>query len=120
MQNDGYGKDREARISKEIKRLNKILKPKENPKLMTAQRLIENVAFMSIHLQDLQAELNENGCTEKYQNGENQYGVKKSAAFDAYTSTVKNYMTAIKQLVDAAPDGVVQDDLSILISGGRR
>ena len=117
------GRDgRDARIRKELQRLNRLMgsrKKDASPKIRAAQRLIENVAFMSVHLQDLQAEINEKGCTEEYQNGENQKGVKKSAAFDAYTSTFKNFMAAIKQLVDIAPDGVEDDELTSFMRGGR-
>lgn len=111
---------REARICEELDRLNSLLsisKDEMSPKVKAAKRLVENVAFMAIHLQDLQSEINKNGCTEQYKNGENQFGLKKSAAFDAYTSTIKNYMAAIKQIIEIAPDGTDSDELSNFMGG---
>lgn len=76
-------KEREKRIRTERNRLNKILGatkqkggPEPTPKIKAAKGLIDNAAFMTIHLQDLQAELNEHGCVEEYRNGETQYGMK--------------------------------------------
>lgn len=117
--------EREKRIRAERNRLNKILgatKQKDGlgptPKIKAAKGLIDNAAFMTIHLQDLQAELNEHGCVEEYRNGENQYGMKKSAAADIYTTMYKNYIATIKQLAELAPDNVGTDELSMFMQGG--
>lgn len=118
VSNDSEKKARERRIKKEKSRLYRILCVKKSdapPKLKAAEGLIDHVAFMLIHMQDLQDEINAKGCTEPYQNGENQRGIKKSAAFNAYTSTIKNYMTAIKQLADLAPDGTNTDELDAFL-----
>ena len=116
--------EREKRIRAERNRLNKILgatKQKDGleptPKIKAAKGLIDNAAFMTIHLQDLQAELNEHGCVEEYRNGENQYGMKKSAAADIYTTMYKNYIATIKQLAELAPDNVGTDELSMFMQG---
>ena len=118
-------KTRKQRIRAETARLNRVLgatKKKDGseptPKIKAAKGMIENAAFMAIHLQDLQAELNEHGCVEQYRNGENQYGMKKSAAADIYTTMYKNYLATIKQLADLAPDGVTEDELSQFMRGG--
>lgn len=118
--------EREKRIRAERNRLNKILgatKQKDGleptPKIKAAKGLIDNAAFMTIHLQDLQTELNEHGCVEEYRNGENQYGMKKSAAADIYTTMYKNYIATIKQLAELAPDNVGTDELSMFMQGGR-
>ena len=116
--------EREKRIRAERNRLNKILgatKQKDGleptPKIKAAKGLIDNAAFMTIHLQDLQAELNEHGCVEEYRNGETQYGMKKSAAADIYTTMYKNYIATIKQLAELAPDNVGADELSMFMQG---
>lgn len=117
-------KEREKRIRTERNRLNKILGatkqeggPEPTPKIKAAKGLIDNAAFMTIHLQDLQAELNEHGCVEEYRNGETQYGMKKSAAADIYTTMYKNYIATIKQLAELAPDNVGADELSMFMQG---
>ena len=79
--------------------------------MKTAKELISNAAFQCIILQDLQQEILECGTTEAYQNGANQRGVKRSAAFDCYSTTYKNYLATIKQLVDIAPEGTETDEL---------
>lgn len=110
-------------IKKEMNRLKKLLglkSAKETPaKLQAAMKLISSTAFMEVLLESLQTEIAENGCTEEYQNGETQKGVKKSAAFDAFNSTMKNYMVAIKQLCDLAPDGTEMDELQKFVGGGK-
>lgn len=118
-------KTRDQRIAAERNRLNRILKatkqkngPEPTPKIKAAKGLIENAAFMAVHLQDLQADLNEHGCVEEYRNGENQYGMKKSAAADMYTTMYKNYIATIKQLAELAPDNVEADELTAFINGG--
>lgn len=117
-------KEREKRIRTERNRLNKILGatkqkggPEPTPKIKAAKGLIDNAAFMTIHLQDLQAELNKHGCVEEYRNGETQYGMKKSAAADIYTTMYKNYIATIKQLAELAPDNVGADELSMFMQG---
>lgn len=115
---------REKRIRTERNRLNKILGatkqkggPEPTSKIKAAKGLIDNAAFMTIHLQDLQAELNKHGCVEEYRNGETQYGMKKSAAADIYTTMYKNYIATIKQLAELAPDNVGADELSMFMQG---
>lgn len=116
--------ERKKRIRTERNRLNKILGatkykggPEPTPKIKAAKGLIDNAAFMTIHLQDLQAELNKHGCVEEYRNGETQYGMKKSAAADIYTTMYKNYIATIKQLAELAPDNVGADELSMFMQG---
>lgn len=118
------GQGKRKRIRTERNRLNKILGatkqkggPEPTPKIKAAKGLIDNAAFMTIHLQDLQAELNEHGCVEEYRNGETQYGMKKSAAADIYTTMYKNYIATIKQLAELAPDNVGADELSMFMQG---
>lgn len=95
--------DKEARISREKDRLSEIFKDLEFNKLSTCQALIARAAFITVSLEDLEAQLNETGWTEYYQNGENQSGVKKAAAADVHISLTKNLNAIIKQLLDLVP-----------------
>lgn len=61
--------------------------------------------------------MNKHGCVEEYRNGETQYGMKKSAAADIYTTMYKNYIATIKQLAELAPDNVGADELSMFMQG---
>ena len=68
------------------------------------EKLIENAAFMAVSLTDLQRIINEKGYTEEYQNGENQFGTKKSSEVDIYNTMVKNFNATMKQLIDMLPE----------------
>ncbi|MGM7635644.1 hypothetical protein [Bacillus sp. Hm123] len=69
----------------------------------TAASLIENAAFMIVTLEDLQKEINRNGAVSIYQNGENQWGTKKSPEVEIYNTMIKNHMAIMKQLTDLLP-----------------
>ena len=94
---------RETRILNEIKRINSILTKMEKHTKIAVKSLIENAAFMAVTLQDLQAIINVKGAVEKYQNGANQHGVKKSSEVEVYNSMIKNYSSVMKQLTDLLP-----------------
>lgn len=69
-----------------------------------AASLIENAAFMIVTLEDLQKTINENGVITEYQNGENQWGTKKSPEVEIYNTMIKNHMVIMKQLTDLLPE----------------
>lgn len=93
-------------IEKEIKRLNKIFADIQQNKKDTVSGLIENAAFMKVQMAIMQERINEDGVTIKYQNGENQWGYKKSPDVETYNSFIKQYTTIIKQLVDLLPEEI--------------
>lgn len=104
-------KPKDERISEEIKKLNRIFTKIDSKTKKAIHSLIENVAFMSITLEDLQDQINENGVVSEYQNGENQWGTKKSPEVEIYNVMVKNHMAAMKQLTDLIPkDTIKQED----------
>ena len=108
--------------SKELAKLKRIFKDIEPNKQKTVEKLIANAAFMAESLDDLQDIIKEKGFTEEYQNGANQYGVKKCSEVEIYNTMIKNYSSVIKQLVDLLPDDAKNsgDDLLDYISGGRK
>ena len=95
--------ERTARIDKEIKRLNRIFKDIGKDKRDAVKSLINNAAFMAITLEDLQAHINEHGCVSQYQNGENQWGSKKSPEVDIHIAMTKNHTAVMRQLADLLP-----------------
>lgn len=97
-------------IKKEILRLKRIFKDLEKDKWDTAISLIKNAAFMSVTLEDLQETINREGAVSEYQNGENQWGTKKSPEVEIYNTMIKNHMTIIKQLSDLLPKQAVKQD----------
>ena len=71
-------KTKEQRIKTEKTRLKGIFKDLDENKRKLVTPLIEKAAFMSVELDDLQAKLEKDGWTSEYQNGQNQWGTKKS------------------------------------------
>ena len=106
-----------TRVKREKERLNKIFADLEPNKLDTCRALIERAAYITVSLEDLEDQLNETGWVEEYQNGENQYGIKKSAAADVHISLTKNLTTITKQLLDLVPTARKSSKLEELMRG---
>ena len=100
----------EDRIRAEVKKLKRIFKVLDKDTQKVVQPLIENAAFMSITLEDLQSYINENGVTTEYQNGENQWGTKKCPEVEIHIQMTKNHTTIIRQLTDLVPKRPIKDD----------
>lgn len=96
-------KSKEQKIKTEKTRLKGIFKELDENKKKLVTPLIEKAAFMSIELDELQKQIEENGWTSEYKNGENQYGTKKSPEAETYIALSKNYAAIIKQLTDLVP-----------------
>jgi hypothetical protein len=96
-------KTKEQRIKSEKTRLRGIFKDLDENKKKLVTPLIEKAAFMSIELDDLQAQIEQDGWTSEYKNGENQYGTKKSPEAETYIALSKNYAAIIKQLTELVP-----------------
>ena len=105
--------------SKELNKLKKIFKDIEPNKRQTVEKLIANAAFMAESLDELQEIIREKGFVEEYQNGANQYGVKKCSEVEIYNTMIKNYSSIIKQLVDLLPDGAGGGDELLDFINGR-
>ena len=99
-------KEKDKLIKKEIARLKKIFKDLDEDKMNTAISLIKNAAFMYVTLEDLQETINSDGAISEYQNGQNQWGTKKSPEVEIYNVMIKNHMAIIKQLSDLLPKNI--------------
>lgn len=104
-----------TRIKREKDRLEEIFQGLEKNKLDTCAALIDRAAFITISLEDLEEELNETGWVETYQNGESQFGMKKSAAADVHISLTKNLNAIMKQLLDLVPPAQKESRLAALM-----
>lgn len=93
------------KVKKEVKRLSNLLRNKgiDNDKLKIANELINDIAFLTVESIELKEQVQTFGTTEEYQNGANQRGRKKSAAFEAYLNLIKQKSALIKQLTDLLP-----------------
>lgn len=93
-----------ANMEKEKQKMNKIFAKIDKNKKTIVEKLIDNVAFMSITLDELKEDIKIYGVKETYMNGSNQFGFKESIESKTYNAMLKNYMNAIKQLIDLLPD----------------
>lgn len=93
----------EAKVKREKNRLRAVFRDLDKNKLKAVEKLIETAAFMAVSLEELQKQINDEGFTSEYQNGENQFGTKKSPAVEIHLAMTKNFTTAIKQLAELAP-----------------
>lgn len=117
MKSDNFEKD--ERIKKETSRLNRTFNKIEPQAKKAVHSLITKAAFMSVTLDALQDTMNEDGVVSEYQNGENQWGTKKSPEVEIYNTMIKNYSAVIKQLTDLLPKAVPEpesDELEDFIS----
>lgn len=112
--------EKDVRINKEIRKLKKIFRNNDIDEDINKfiETSIENIAFMKVELEDLQAVIKANGCVDRYQNGERQYGFKDSAAVRAYNSILKNFTTLTKTLAGFLPSNnkkATQDNLGTFL-----
>lgn len=112
-----------ANIAKEKKKINKLFVKIDKNKRAVVEKLIENVAFMSVTLDELKEDIKMYGVKETYMNGINQFGFKESIESKAYNTMLKNYMNAIKQLIDLLPEEEKKnagEDLLKFIASGKK
>lgn len=100
---------KDEKILKEFRRLKRLFRALPKDRKSSVESLMKNAAFMAITLDELQVSINENGPVSEYQNGENQWGTKKSPEVEVYNTMIKNYASVIKQLCDFLPDGNQED-----------
>lgn len=98
-------KERDNRIKKEKKRLNKIFANVEEDKRDTVDGLIQNAAFQYVMLSELSMIIKRDGYVEEYKNGANQCGLKKSAAVESYDKCLNTYSKIVGQLCNLLPEG---------------
>lgn len=103
--------EREKRIEKSAKALKSILKKRKLPpeKLRAAEGLIRRVAFMSVSLEDLEADINENGETEMFSQTPGIEYARERPAMAIFNRTIKNYAAVSKQLFDLLPEERAED-----------
>lgn len=97
--------DKGQRIDIATKKLKSLLK-KQNVspnKLKAADGVVQRVAFMQITLEDLEADINENGTTEWFSQTEGIEYERERPASAIYNRMIKNYTSACKQLLDMLP-----------------
>lgn len=98
--------EKDIAIKKEIRRIKAGLKNIHKDTLKMNEGLIDHTAYLQVTLIDMKKDLDEtNGWTCEYQNGENQFGKKKSPEAEVFTTLDKSYREAMKQINELLPKG---------------
>lgn len=101
------------RIEKEVRRLKRLFNDIDENKKKLVFTTIDDIAFMTITMQDLRETIIRKGTTCVYKNGENQYGTKQSPDAQLYLQLSQKQTQAMKILLDCLPKAqreVVKDD----------
>lgn len=103
--------EKATRIKKEESRLKKIYKDIEQKKKDTVQGLIQRAAYMRVTLDDFELDLDINGFTESFSQGNQDPYDRKRPVADLYNSMNTSYQKIIKQLTDLLPkDKPIEED----------
>ena len=113
---------KEKKIKSEISRLNKIYAEIDDKKRAVISGLIQRAAFMRISLNELEDDLNANGFTEDFSQGNQEPYKRKRPAADLYNTINVNYQKIIRQLTDLLPKEVAamkenEDGFDSCVSG---
>lgn len=94
--------EKDKKIKQEVNRLKKLYKefPREKSKIL--EGLINEAAFMKLTLENLRIDLNKNGLTELFEQGEQAFMRERPEA-KQYTSFIQRYSQVMKQLIDLLP-----------------
>ena len=98
---------KDVRIKKEVARLNKIYKDISKNEKSVIESLIRRASFMSVTLEDMEADLDANGFVELFSQSEKAEPYERERPTARLYNTInKNYQCIIKQLsefVEKAP-----------------
>ena len=114
---------KEKRIDAEFKKLELLLETLPGDRAEAAKGMAHRLAFMTITLEDLEKDINDNGIVEMFTQSEKAppYERERPAA-RLYNSTIRNYTSACKQFLDNFPKERIEgkeDELLKFISKGK-
>lgn len=95
--------EKQKNIKKEVNRLKRLFREIDENKKKLVFTTIEDVAFMTITMQDLREKIIRDGTTATYKNGENQFGTKQSPDAQLYLQMSQKQTQAMKILVSCLP-----------------
>jgi hypothetical protein len=95
--------DKTDRIKKEVSRLRRLFSKIDKNKKSLVFTTIDDIAFMTITMQDLRESIVRGGTTAEYKNGENQFGTKQSPDAQLYLQFSQKQTQAMKILIDCLP-----------------
>jgi hypothetical protein len=89
-------------ILNQAQELQKILRQIPEDRQSIASDLIEEIVFMSETLGRLKTEIRQNGVTDDFVQGKQQF-IRENPALKSYNTTIQRYGAMYKQLVDMLP-----------------
>ena len=99
-----YTKDeRIGLIHKNKLEIKRTLKSVDKDTLKLYEKVIDEAAQYATSLSEINAIIARDGFVDSYQNGENQYGTKKSVAAELKPKYTQTYQMLIKQLSELLP-----------------
>lgn len=110
---------KEERIQEEIKRLDDIFKDISLKEYKSIRKLIENLSFMAVTLDDLMEIVNKEDLVVETVNASQSF-LKENPALTSYNKMYANYIKGLQQLISLLPEKPKQlddpDDKDALIS----
>ena len=113
------------KIYEEKKKLKEIFETIPENKRKLCDELINNAAFMSVTLKELQAIINKEGAVYSSVNGNGFEVIQEHPAQKSYNTMIGQYKTVINQLVLLLPDSKetaitkAGENLARLVAGGK-
>ena len=101
----------------------KLFKELDKSTFSLVENLINELAFMSVTLEDNRKHIEQYGVKEIYMNGKGQFGYKESVESKNYNAMIKNYTNVVKQIVDFLPKTekkTAGEELLGFIASGRK
>lgn len=95
---------KDEKILKEIEKLNGIFANIAVDKKELCAKLIQNAAFMSVTLEELQEKINTEGAVMNFVNGNGFETIQEHPAQKSYNTMINRYSAVIRQLSDLLPD----------------
>lgn len=102
--------ERENKIKKEENRLKKIYKNTDKDKKSAVEGLIQRAAFMRVSLDEIEIDINQNGFTELFSQGNQEPYQRQRPIADIYNKLNTSYQKIIKQLTDLLPKTEIKKD----------
>lgn len=93
----------DKRISKEMRRLNKIFENVADDKKKLCSNLIKNAAFMAVTLEELQERIQSEGAVITSMNGNGFETMQEHPAQKSYNTMINRYSSIIRQLTELLP-----------------
>ena len=97
-------RSKKKRIQNELDKISIVFENVPEKERSVIDPLLQNFAFMKVTLEDLQEEINRDGISETYQNGENQSGQKENSKLKSYNRLIKNFESVTKTLMRYIPE----------------